>query len=102
MICSNQAKCLKCGDEPFSMHRHDYKTCSCGNLSVNGGQSYIKRSFSSPFKELSIELDEEVVNKLTLDIEESINSGRNPYGVALAALRSLRDSKQLKGFVEDE
>lgn len=40
----NQAKCLLCGDAPISHHRHDFKTCKCGNLDVDGGSWYLKRN----------------------------------------------------------
>jgi hypothetical protein len=44
-LIKNQAKCLKCGDVLVSRHRHDFVTCSCGALSVDGGQSYARRLF---------------------------------------------------------
>lgn len=43
-IVSNKGKCTKCGDVIESKHRHDYVTCSCGSLSVDGGTDYLKRS----------------------------------------------------------
>jgi len=54
----NQAKCNECGDIITSEHRHDFVTCSCHELSVDGGSSYLKRSFlSGNYTELSIEDD---------------------------------------------
>jgi hypothetical protein len=44
-VFENKAKCLKCGDIIISKNRHDYVTCSCGNLSVDGGSWYCKRGF---------------------------------------------------------
>lgn len=44
-IARNRAKCLVCGDVIESKYRHDYVTCSCGNLSVDGGKDYLKRSY---------------------------------------------------------
>jgi hypothetical protein len=44
MIYRNSIKCKNCGDEIISRHRHDYKTCSCGGCSVDGGGEYLKRS----------------------------------------------------------
>ena len=38
----NQWLCLKCNYVVASIHRHDYNTCKCGNLSVDGGTDYIK------------------------------------------------------------
>lgn len=43
-ILRNRARCLECGDVVESKTRHDFKTCSCGNLSVDGGHDYLKRS----------------------------------------------------------
>ena len=42
-IARNSAKCLVCGDVIESKHRHDFVTCSCGNLSVDGGKDYLRR-----------------------------------------------------------
>lgn len=43
MIISNKARCKKCNDIIESRHRHDFVTCSCGALSVDGGKDYLKR-----------------------------------------------------------
>lgn len=43
MIVSNSATCRKCKDFIFSRHRHDYVTCKCGAIAVDGGQEYIRR-----------------------------------------------------------
>lgn len=40
----NAAKCLLCKQTIESKHRHDFVTCKCGNLSVDGGPYYLKRS----------------------------------------------------------
>lgn len=47
MIFRNSAKCLLCGDEVESVHRHDFVTCNCGNLSVDGGTEYLRRVYNS-------------------------------------------------------
>ena len=44
-IFENKAKCLKCRDIIISTHRHDYVTCKCGNLSVDGGSYYCHRVY---------------------------------------------------------
>lgn len=55
IIRSNRAKCKLCGDIVESVAVHDFTTCKCGNLSVDGGLMYIKRCFKKPnsFIELS-------------------------------------------------
>jgi|AntAceMinimDraft_11_1070367.scaffolds.fasta_scaffold50842_3 tRNA(Ile2) C34 agmatinyltransferase TiaS len=45
-ILSNKVQCHKCGDIIESKHRHDFKWCSCGNVAVDGGKSYLKRAFN--------------------------------------------------------
>ena len=53
-ILRNRVKCLMCGDTIESRHRHDFVPCSCGNVAVDGGLDYIKRSFKTgQFTELS-------------------------------------------------
>lgn len=89
-IASNQIVCNNCGDSIFSMHRHDFVTCNCGQCSVDGGQAYLKR-VGSGFKDISISIEQEAINAMVKDIAASMESGRNPLGVALAALRSIRD-----------
>ena len=46
-IIRNQARCLLCGDMIESKGRHDFVTCSCGSLSVDGGKLYLIRSFQN-------------------------------------------------------
>lgn len=60
-IIRNSAKCLGCGDELESVHRHDFKFCSCGALAVDGGKDYIRRLYkeSVPFEDTSIEESED-------------------------------------------
>lgn len=53
-IILNKAKCTLCNTELVSRHTHDYKTCKCGNLSVDGGLSYARRNYTTVFEELSV------------------------------------------------
>lgn len=36
----NAAQCVKCGDVIESKHRHDFRSCSCGAIFVDGGLEY--------------------------------------------------------------
>lgn len=40
-ILRNAAKCRLCGDEIESKHRHDFRRCACGEISVDGGTWYV-------------------------------------------------------------
>ena len=44
-IKRNAAQCLKCGDVIESRYRHDFQTCSCGALSVDGGKDEPRRVY---------------------------------------------------------
>jgi hypothetical protein len=44
IILENKVKCLKCEDIIVSAHRHDFNSCSCGKISVDGGMDYLRRS----------------------------------------------------------
>lgn len=59
-IVKNAAKCLKCGDIIESIHRHDYVTCSCGNISVDGGTDYLRRGFKEPDTWIDCSISEEI------------------------------------------
>ena len=43
MIIRNAAQCAKCGDEIYSNHRHDFVSCSCRAIFVDGGRDYLRR-----------------------------------------------------------
>jgi hypothetical protein len=47
IIVQNSVRCLGCGDEIISGHRHDFRSCSCGALTVDGGLAYRKRLYKS-------------------------------------------------------
>jgi len=42
-IIRNSARCNHCHDHLESRHVHDFVTCKCGKLSVDGGRDYLKR-----------------------------------------------------------
>lgn len=39
----NAAECLVCKTTLVSYDVHDYRTCRCGNLMVDGGFDYVRR-----------------------------------------------------------
>lgn len=45
VILRNLIRCKHCSDWLISQQPHDIKTCSCGCCSVDGGHSYIRRSY---------------------------------------------------------
>ena len=75
-IIENSAKCLKCGDKIVSKHRHDYVTCSCGNISVDGGLDYCRRSFKEMDTWIDTSIWEEDTSKQSYEetIEGDVNN----------------------------
>lgn len=45
-IIRNSARCLKCKDEIESTYRHDFVSCFCGAIFVDGGKSYLRAGAS--------------------------------------------------------
>ena len=67
-IIKNAIKCNHCGDVIESEYTHDYKTCSCGRVAVDGGHDYLRRAYSTgrdDYTELSVCVDS------TADAEQS-------------------------------
>ena len=74
-IIKNAAKCLKCGDIIESKHRHDYVTCSCGNISVDGGTDYLRRSFQEMDSWIDLSIyEEEPTYKVTAEVDTDGNT----------------------------
>ncbi|WP_457920780.1 DUF7695 domain-containing protein [Paenibacillus gyeongsangnamensis] len=44
-IIKNVIRCLSCNDTIESKSTHDYQKCSCGEVSVDGGKDYLKRTY---------------------------------------------------------
>ena len=95
-IIQNEAQCKKCGDIIWSGHRHDFKSCSCGAISVDGGRDYIRRCGSpDDIIERSMSMDSYHL-ALTVDAAKQMReTGRNDLGIVLGVIRSLRDSNLL-------
>jgi len=55
-IYINAATCKLCGDRIRSKNRHDYVTCKCGNVSVDGGSWYTKRGFKKSIDSFTNEI----------------------------------------------
>lgn len=62
MILRNQAECPRCGELVASIHRHDYRSCSCGGIAVDGGISYLRRTFEDGIRPIdrSIHIEDDL------------------------------------------
>lgn len=64
-IIKNSAQCAYCLDIIESKHRHDFVTCKCGRIAVDGGKDYLKRSV----KEVNGGVDFEAIIELSEEEE---------------------------------
>lgn len=92
MILSNQIRCGQCGDTPFSAHRHDFRTCKCGEVSVDGGMEYLRRMALrdgvTTMKDMSIVISDDHATGLLDCIDDDT---KNTLGKLCNVARYLRD-----------
>lgn len=54
-IVRNSIRCKKCNDIIQSNSQHDFKSCQCGAVAVDGGLNYLRRiGTQEDWEELSI------------------------------------------------
>lgn len=91
-IIKNSAQCLLCGEILVSESKHDFKTCKCGNLSVDGGNDYIRRCWGSDINTV-LELSEG--EQLKMSNEEYLALGEDeskyPKGTPIEIRKRLSD-----------
>lgn len=96
MIVQNAVICKRCDDYIVSKHRHDYVTCKCGAISVDGGQEYLRRVGDlSAGIDMSWEIDDVIYNECASAVVVAIQTGRNERGVANAVMRKLRERDRI-------
>ena len=103
MIVQNAVICNKCGEFIVSKHRHDFVTCHCGTISVDGGQAYLRRvgglgkmpDGRNVVTEMSWELPDDLYRACADAAQEAIDTDRNKYGIANAVMRKLREHDRI-------
>lgn len=81
MIIKNRIKCRTCGDIIESVYRHDFRSCSCGRVAVDGGHDYLRRGYidsRADYEELSVFAPDEEMTAREL-IEKNKNDPRPMY-----------------------
>jgi len=95
-IIQNEAQCKKCDEIIWSAHVHDFKSCRCGAISVDGGMSYLRRCGNpAGVIERSMSMDDAHLASVVKAVETMRKTGRNDLGIALGVIRSLRDNSLL-------
>jgi hypothetical protein len=78
------------------MHRHDFVTCTCGSISVDGGQEYLRRVGAiDACVDMSWSLPDDVYNECAEVVEEAKETNRNKFGIANAVMRKLRERNRI-------
>lgn len=89
MILSNQVRCVKCGDEPYSGWRHDFRHCECGAVAVDGGMDYLRRiGDPADMVEMSIQITEDDYDAL---VKAMNDDSKTDLGKICNLARVLRD-----------
>ncbi len=92
-IISNQVRCKKCGDTPYSSNRHDFRYCECKSIAVDGGNEYLKRVGDfRVMEEMSIEIPSDAEVAIREAVKWGHDNNRNDLGISYAVLRALRDN----------
>lgn len=98
MIIQNAASCNGCGDFIVSKHRHDFVSCTCGAIAVDGGQEYLRRVGGltpGSYNDHSWSLPDELYKACAKAVEEAKETGRNKFGIANAVMRKLREAGRI-------
>ncbi len=100
IILRNRIRCRNCGDIIESCYTHDFKTCSCGRVAVDGGHDHLSRSFTSEedYEELSETVNDDDIGKTAESAREAPSPGdENP---ARWKLTYPSQRMPLEGFLE--
>lgn len=61
-IIRNSAKCKLCDDEIESTHRHDFVSCKCGEIFVDGGKDYRRHGAKNLANRINTSIEEKDVH----------------------------------------
>jgi hypothetical protein len=99
MIIQNGGTCNKCKQYIYSAHVHDFSTCKCGSISVDGGTFYLRRVGDySNFIDESLFMSKKAVDAIKEAVVWGKETGRNELGIALAVVRALHQH----GYLSDK
>lgn len=73
-------KCLHCHSIVFSRTRHDFRSCLCGKVSIDGGFDYVKVSAVDLSGAKCISIDLSLTKQQLYD---DWNSGYDKYGILI-------------------
>lgn len=94
-IVRNEIKCNFCGDVIESNDTLDFKTCSCGKVSIEGGYDYLKRIAveDTDYEELSILIDDEYIKKLNIHKRDGYEVSKKMFSQSVSYGKSVNCPK---------
>ena len=66
----NRAKCKLCQETIESTHHHDYVTCKCGEISIDGGNDYHRGHANNWHNFLRVDDEGNVIVPIIIEKEE--------------------------------
>lgn len=80
LLFTSAVLCKKCGAILFSRAIHDYRTCPCGEVSIDGGFDYCKLSYKKEedFMLFKIAFPKNITKKL---LHDDWNNNKNNHGL---------------------
>lgn len=96
----NRAKCKLCESIIESFHRHDYVSCECGEISVDGGRDYFRASakdwgnflrIDDFDKEIPVKVVEQVPKEMVEDIKPKPQTRKEVLELLESTIKSLQE-----------
>jgi hypothetical protein len=72
-------RCLKCKCTVYSRARHDYRSCECGEVAIDGGFDYIRMRRKDPLGYKTIK--RKTINASMRELYNDWNRGTDKYGL---------------------
>ena len=86
----NAIQCPKCGDLIFSRANHDFRSCTCGDTSVDGGfSSYGGRILYKPENKFPKMIEIEV-KATKRELYDDWNHRKNKYGLIKGSNKNFK------------
>jgi len=90
LVITNKIQCNHCQDIIESKSVHDYRSCQCGKISVDGGKEYFRRGFQKDgdIVELSesLTIEDSRIKELKNELKQSKSSYKDGILKTLAIL----------------
>ena len=98
----NGIMCPKCDDIIFSRAHHDFHSCTCGSVNIDGGFEYLRFGWNNDInRDDIIHVDIEFNSNITKEIlYQDWNLRTDKYGILTYRNRSYEDVCEIKCFSE--